>query len=268
MAKKVAVKEQHRNPRDKNAAINWAKNILENQQNYVILDTETTGLNKNDVIIQIGIIDLEGNILLDTLVRPTKRKRISPEATAIHGISMKDLKDKPTFDELIPEIIRITSGKRALIYNAEYDEKLIHQTMDQDNSSYFLLLTKCVMLEYSKFIGQWNDYYFEYAYQKLPSADHSAIGDCKATLKVIQKMAAEEVTLTETVQIQDSPKPKNMMEIMKSRELIAQNEAYQMPQETKIEITHSNEVYQTPQEVKTDIIIETKLVKKWWEFWK
>lgn len=46
---------------------------------------------------------------------------------------------------------------------------------------------------YSQFVGDWNDYYNNYRWQKLPSGDHSAIGDCRATLKVIEKMAATEI---------------------------------------------------------------------------
>jgi DNA polymerase III subunit epsilon len=206
--------QEHRNPRDRNAAINWAKSILEQRQDYVILDTETTGLGKNDVIVQIGIIDLDGNVLLDSMVKPTKRKRISDEATAIHKISMKDLIDKPIFDDIIPKIRTFTTGKRVLIFNSEYDERLILQTINQDEATYFQLSTACVMLMYSKFVGQWNNYHFDYVYQPLPLGDHSAIGDCKATLNLILNMAQSELSEEKPIP-PDSPKPKNMMEIMK-----------------------------------------------------
>lgn len=246
------MKMEHRNPADRNEAILWARNILDRQQNYYILDTETTGLKKNDVIVQIAIIDMEGNVILDTLVKPTKRKRISEEATSIHGITMKHLKDMPTFAELVPQIKSLTMGKRVLIYNAEFDEKLIEQTIEQDDAPYFSMITECVMLQYSKFVGQWNDYYYEYRYQRLPAGDHSAVGDCKATLKVIEKMAeAELFDVKVNEPIRDSPKPKNIMEIVRGKE----NKQEDTLSELKIE--------------KIELLpIMDKSTKKWWQFWK
>ena len=62
---------------DKDGAINIAREILKHKEDYVILDTETTGLGDSDVIIQISIIDLDGNVLMDSLIKPTKKKRMS-----------------------------------------------------------------------------------------------------------------------------------------------------------------------------------------------
>lgn len=180
----------HPNPKDRNSAIKWARKILKHKDKCVILDTETTGLKRNDVIIQIGIIDLTGQVLLDSLVKPTKRKRISKQATQIHKISMRDLEDQPILKDLSPKIKLITKNKAVLIFNSEYDIKLFDQTSEQDEIDYFEFKTACVMLQYSKFIGKWNEYHGDYTFQGLPGGDHSAIGDCRATLKVIHKMAS------------------------------------------------------------------------------
>ena len=45
------------------------------------------------------------------------------------------------------------------------------------------------MLEYAKFVGEWNNYHGNYRWQKLEGGDHSAAGDCLATLEVIRTMA-------------------------------------------------------------------------------
>jgi hypothetical protein len=39
-------------------------------------DTETTWLRDNDIIIEVTVIDLDANTLIETLVKPTKRKSI------------------------------------------------------------------------------------------------------------------------------------------------------------------------------------------------
>jgi len=180
---------------DYNVSIYWAKRVLENKEKYLILDTETTGLGEKDVIIQIGVIDLEGNLLVDSLVKPTQKKSISREATAIHGIKTKDLFNAPNFGDILIEIQpHIEAGKEFLIYNFDFDKRLIEQTFYHDNLRGRLVFSgDCVMKKYSQFVGEWNPYYGDYKYQRLPGANHNAVGDCKAALQVIQLMAGSEL---------------------------------------------------------------------------
>jgi DNA polymerase-3 subunit epsilon len=193
--------KNHQKPKLKDKVILWARDVLDHKDRYVILDTETTGLNKNDVLIQIAIIDLDGNELLNSLVKPTKRKRMSAESTAIHGLTMRDLANAPTFEVLRPEIDRIVAGRIVLIYNAEFDARLIRQTTMQDECSLPRLRATCVMQHYSWFVQEWSDYHNDWKYQKLPSAEHSAVGDCRATLKVLQQMAMAELSKMKKPQI-------------------------------------------------------------------
>lgn len=50
----------------------------------VYLDTETTGLDDDDEIVELGIADAEGQVLVSTLVRPEHHTEW-PEAEAING---------------------------------------------------------------------------------------------------------------------------------------------------------------------------------------
>ena len=49
------------------------------------------------------------------------------------------------------------------------------------------------MKPFAAYIGEWNDYHNNYRWQTLEKystqADHSALGDCKATLERIEQMA-------------------------------------------------------------------------------
>jgi DNA polymerase III subunit epsilon len=49
------------------------------------------------------------------------------------------------------------------------------------------------MLWYSQWVGERNEYHGDYKWQRLPGGDHSALGDCKATLEVIEAMAADNI---------------------------------------------------------------------------
>jgi hypothetical protein len=50
--------------------IKWSVTLLE-EGDALIVDTETTGLSIKDEVIQIAIIDLDGKVLLNTLLKPT-----------------------------------------------------------------------------------------------------------------------------------------------------------------------------------------------------
>jgi len=176
-----------------NGVIDEARYILNHKNRYVIQDTETTGLDKNDVIIQIGVLDLDGNILLDSLVKPTKRKKISTEATAIHGITMDMLEDAPTFEYLFPKFLEALGNKTLITYNAKFESRMVSQTLNQEGSRFRKEWNGWdAMIAYSVYVGEWSEFYQDYKYQKLPGADHTAIGDCKATLDVIHKIANSE----------------------------------------------------------------------------
>jgi len=179
--------------RRRQMAINWAKKVLDQKDKYVILDTETTGLGENDVIIQLAVIDIEGNPIINTLIKPSKRKRISTESTEIHGIKIGDLKDAPTLLEIVDELEAAVKGKKAIIYNAEFDERMLFQTMIQDDFRKFIKFRmNCAMKHYAAFVGQYSEYHGDFKFQRLPGGDHTAGGDCLATLEVIKKMAMYE----------------------------------------------------------------------------
>ena len=65
----------------------WARNLLNiPAHHWIILDTETTGLDENAEVIQIGVTDGAGKVLMDNT--PCKPLRPIPaEATAIHHIT-------------------------------------------------------------------------------------------------------------------------------------------------------------------------------------
>ncbi|MCY4410095.1 MAG: 3'-5' exonuclease, partial [Caldilineaceae bacterium] len=61
----------------------------------LFFDTETTGLNSSAEIVEVGIVDAEGNTLLESLVRPIRR--IPSDAVAVHGISNAMVRNAPTW---------------------------------------------------------------------------------------------------------------------------------------------------------------------------
>ncbi|XGV96003.1 MAG: exonuclease domain-containing protein [Leptolyngbya sp. BL-A-14] len=157
------------------------------REDWVILDTETTGL-RNAEIIQIGVLSGGGEVLLDSLVKPTIP--IPHKTSIIHGISDDQVQNAPTFPEIYPHFVDLIKNKAVVIYNAQFDEAIFRYCCNRAhfNVPGFTEL-HCAMQWYAKWIGDWSDYHGNYRWPKLPGGDHSAIGDCHATLKVIQMMS-------------------------------------------------------------------------------
>ena len=88
------------------------------------VDTETTGLSANDEIVEIAIINDDGDALLNTLVKPVHHSQW-PEAQAIHGISPKEVEHAPTYDELRPAIRGLFQDQEVTIYNKAYDSQYL-----------------------------------------------------------------------------------------------------------------------------------------------
>lgn len=186
---------------DREQASQWARELLQ-RDNWLILDTETTGLGNDAQICQLGTLSSSNPDGWQTYVKPTIP--IEPAATQIHGISYEQVKDAPYFDEILIDLMKISASRDIVIFNAEFDLRLIRQsakvrgiqlafpTSDRRGCRIFLNggSIHCAMLMFSQWVGEWNDYHGDYKWQRLPGGDHSALGDCRATLQVIQTMAA------------------------------------------------------------------------------
>jgi DNA polymerase-3 subunit epsilon len=47
------------------------------------------------------------------------------------------------------------------------------------------------MIKHAEWVGEWDDYHRSFRWQKLQGGDHSALGDCLATLEIIKKIAGK-----------------------------------------------------------------------------
>ena len=90
----------------------------------VYLDTETTGLEADDEIVEIAIVDDNENVLVNTLVRPVNHTEW-PDAENIHGISPRDVKNASTQAQISGEIRDAVRDRRVVIYNAKYDSQYL-----------------------------------------------------------------------------------------------------------------------------------------------
>ena len=106
---------------------------------YIILDTETTGLDPDDghKIIEIGCIEiLNRNISNNTFHKYINPNReIDVEASKIHGLTNSFLKDKPVFEEIYPELREYISNSPIIIHNAPFDIGFLQKEHSMTNVS-------------------------------------------------------------------------------------------------------------------------------------
>ena len=172
----------HPFPQDREEQTTWARSLLA-RNDWVVLDTETTGLDEKAEVVQVAVLAPDGAELLNSLVRPVGE--ISPGAQAVHGLTRDILQDAPAFAELSPTLQTILSGKEVIVYNMAYDFRILWQSCFAAGISPVWLHGSqwtCAMERYAAWHGEWNDHRGSYRWQKLPAGDHSAAGDCRVTL--------------------------------------------------------------------------------------
>lgn len=194
---------------DRNKAIVTARDWL--AQDPVFLDTETTGLGDDAQLVEVAVVDGGGRVLFDQLVRPTIP--IPPAATAVHGITDEMVASAPFFGDVAPLLWQVIARQRVVIYNAEYDLKVVRETRRANGLAASIgWPASCAMLLYARFWGDWNFERGDYRWQKLAAAagqcgvagwqtrgfaptlpQHRALGDAQVCRLVVLHVAAQKI---------------------------------------------------------------------------
>ncbi|MBE8539550.1 exonuclease domain-containing protein [Geoglobus acetivorans] len=98
------------------------------EQNYCIIDLETTGLNtKKDEILSIAVIPIR-NLKIDmdkvycTFVRPEKFR---VDSVKYHGITENDLREAPRFEDIADEIEKVLKDNILVGYAVQIDVEFL-----------------------------------------------------------------------------------------------------------------------------------------------
>ncbi|MDD5401206.1 MAG: 3'-5' exonuclease [Sulfurimonas sp.] len=114
--------------KDKNFEFLFEKDL---SGEYVVFDTETTGLNpKEDEILSIGAVKIKDNKILTSQtfeVFLQNSKEISSKSIKIHGIRPFDLKNAKTTKEGIVEFLNFVGSRPLIGYYLEFDVSMINK---------------------------------------------------------------------------------------------------------------------------------------------
>jgi len=172
---------------------------------FVVFDTETTGLGPTAEICEICMMDGHtGKLLLNTLVKPVNP--IQEGAMRIHGITEEMVENAPTWDIISQAVRYVAQGKIGVAYNAQFDINMLIQSSNARGEivdplfnfdGYF-----CAMQEYSKRAklydimrnsAKWIKLVVACEMEKIevPSNTHRAHTDTYLTRELIAKILEE-----------------------------------------------------------------------------
>ena len=186
----------HPNPAHRQKVQQWAQDLM--TRGFYVLDTETTGLGKHDEIVQIAIVDQNGETAIDELIKPTIP--IPFGASKVHGIYDSDVEDARNFKDIYTELSKLLAGQVVVAYNKDFDQRMLKQSGAKYGLPEIRVnWEKCAMRQYAQYKGIKTNWKRGYKWHRLGSAvvqeglqvidAHNALGDARMTLALIRKMA-------------------------------------------------------------------------------
>jgi len=132
---------------------------------YIILDTETTGLEvkQGHRVVEIGAVLLndrkKSQDHFHSYLNPSRL--IDEEATKVHGITNADVEDQPGFEEIAEEFIQFIEGSTLVIHNAPFDVGFLNNELRLASSTYPMIEEICeiedsLLIARDKYPGQRN----------------------------------------------------------------------------------------------------------------
>jgi len=170
--------------------------------NPIFLDTETTGVGLYDLVIEVGIVDLDGNVLFNSLINPGRP--IPLDSSKVHGITDEMVADAPTLNTAWSEIEDILHDRAIGMYNAEFDYRLMKQSAENAGLPWTVHRNQafCVMNMFAAWYGEWNRRANNFRSQKLEFAgkfcgidlpnNHHAVDDAKLSAALLKYLAEYE----------------------------------------------------------------------------
>ncbi|WP_367680098.1 DNA polymerase III subunit epsilon [Buchnera aphidicola] len=218
----------------------------------IVLDTETTGMNrkgsicKNHKIIEIGAVELIDRKLTGNnfhfYLNPNRE--VDSEAFKIHGISDSFLKEKPSFKQISNLFLKYIRNSDLIIHNADFDFSFIQHEFNFLNikikiGKNFLNLIDTLVIARKLFPGKKNSLDALCSRYKVTNTNrklHSAIVDAKLLAKVYLLMTSNQEKINFDLQ-ENKYQQKNML---KKNSFLKNNFCYHTPSTEKEKLDHNS----------------------------
>lgn len=164
---------------------------------YVVVDTETTGGQSmlHDRITEIAaVVVRDGEIaeVFETLVNP--QRPIPPFVTRLTNITWDMVRNAPTFERIVPDVMRVLEGNVFVAHNATFDWRFICNEVSRSTGHQLRGRRLCTVKMARKVVPQLPrrslDYVARYYGVEIQNR-HRAGGDALATAKCLIRMLSD-----------------------------------------------------------------------------
>lgn len=144
-----------------------AKSYGMDRAKVLFFDLELTGFYDHDEILSITVVDGNGKMIMDTLVRPIKTKSWK-RTEEIHKITPVMVKDAPTLSELTPRLKEIfADAENVIAYGVSTDYSHIKRIYtDEEERECFHQKIRCCANEFVR-----------YSHENCPDLLHASLTD-------------------------------------------------------------------------------------------
>ena len=173
---------------------------------WAVVDCETTGLSRNDRIVEIAVVTMDpetGEVLdeYDTLINPER----NVGAVDIHGITASMVEAAPTFAEIAAALTLRLQGRVLVAHNRPFDMRMLQQEFERLDASF-----------------QPNNGICTYKSTRVPlpvaceqrgieiAQTHAALSDARACAKLAMATPGEDARGRERCQIDGVKEPLNV----------------------------------------------------------
>ena len=169
----------------------------------VVVDVESTGVGRNDRIIEIALITLDPTTWetvdeYDTLINPVRD--VGP--TGVHGITASMVQAAPTFMEIIGAVAMRLKGSVLVAHNLAFDARMLRNEFQRSGIAVDLGAGYCTYrATRKKLVLACEDL------DILLSDQHRALADARATAELARRLClARRADYTMAVRISDAPR--------------------------------------------------------------
>ena len=157
---------------------------------YVILDTETTGVGPDARCIELSVITMRGEVLFSSLLNPGIP--IPDKVSEITGIMDSDLVGRYSWHFIAPAVMAMLDGKKAVTWNASFDKNIIFNEMSMTafkvDCDWICAMHLYHILKMDR-KGRWPKLQAAMEAEGISrSQEHRSLGDCRDTLAVLQRL--------------------------------------------------------------------------------
>jgi DNA polymerase-3 subunit epsilon len=163
-----------------------------NDLEYVVIDTETTGTLKADRIVEIALVAFKGSEVIEewsTLINPQR----DVGKTNVHGITASMVSSAPIFADVVNDIFRIINNRVLVAHNLGFDARMLIQEFNRANTQGDIGKGFCTMTAARRLLpadkSSLADAYNEFGIKIIDA--HSALGDCKMTMKLFNHLSED-----------------------------------------------------------------------------